>query len=373
MSDENKRLTPVWIVYVDGKRLDTKHEGALIKITVNDKLNGIGTCSLFFDNSFVKVRDEGLISFESEVSVHLGYKDSVNEVFFGEVTGFKIDLQEYGNEQLVVRLHSVLHNLDHGKHYCSYNEKAHSKIIAEIFEKYGIQAEVEQFGVKKAEIAQQNETDYDFLMKNAAQYGMFVYTKGKKVCVNQNITENKEDLIFEWGKSLVSVETREDISRLIDETTVIGLDMLKGESFVSKATLQDIPVQIGGGKMWNEHRRGPYHIETLSGHEILDSEEAKQIAIGNQQLNSFLYGKGIGKIEGNNKVFPGNRVSIKYIGEVFSGEYLIDSVFHSFDQRNGYKTEFTMMRNMMPGESTKKAEENKQKSEESMRNDIRAN
>lgn len=29
MADNNKHLTPVWIVYVDGKRLDTEHEGAL--------------------------------------------------------------------------------------------------------------------------------------------------------------------------------------------------------------------------------------------------------------------------------------------------------------------------------------------------------
>ena len=29
---ENKHLTPVWIVYVDGKRLDTDHEGALGQI-----------------------------------------------------------------------------------------------------------------------------------------------------------------------------------------------------------------------------------------------------------------------------------------------------------------------------------------------------
>ena len=34
MSNENKTLVPVWIVYVDGKRLDTKHEGALKKIVV---------------------------------------------------------------------------------------------------------------------------------------------------------------------------------------------------------------------------------------------------------------------------------------------------------------------------------------------------
>ena len=36
---ENKHLTPVWIVYVDGKRLDTDHEGALERIVIDDKLN----------------------------------------------------------------------------------------------------------------------------------------------------------------------------------------------------------------------------------------------------------------------------------------------------------------------------------------------
>jgi len=42
--DSNKHLTPVWIVYVEGKRLDTDHEGALERITVDDCLN---TESLF--------------------------------------------------------------------------------------------------------------------------------------------------------------------------------------------------------------------------------------------------------------------------------------------------------------------------------------
>lgn len=41
MADNNKHLTPVWIVYVDGKRLDTDHEGALKKIVVDNKLKFI--------------------------------------------------------------------------------------------------------------------------------------------------------------------------------------------------------------------------------------------------------------------------------------------------------------------------------------------
>ena len=74
---ENKHLTPVWIAYVDGKRLDTEHEGALRRVSVHQRLNGISTFSMVFDSSAVKLRDKGLISLESEISIHLGYKDDV--------------------------------------------------------------------------------------------------------------------------------------------------------------------------------------------------------------------------------------------------------------------------------------------------------
>ena len=47
---ENKHLTPVWIVYVDGERLDPMYEGALERIVIDDKLNGVGTGVLEFDS-----------------------------------------------------------------------------------------------------------------------------------------------------------------------------------------------------------------------------------------------------------------------------------------------------------------------------------
>ena len=54
---EEKHLTPVWIVYVDGKRLDTEHEGALQKIHMDDVLDGVGACTLEFDTSAVRIAE----------------------------------------------------------------------------------------------------------------------------------------------------------------------------------------------------------------------------------------------------------------------------------------------------------------------------
>ena len=87
MSSENKTLTPTWIAYVDGARLGWKHEGALKSIRIHDGLNSIGTASLVFDLPATDFDNDDVFSEGSEVSVHLGYKDDVEEVFSGEVTG----------------------------------------------------------------------------------------------------------------------------------------------------------------------------------------------------------------------------------------------------------------------------------------------
>ena len=65
---ENKHLTPVWIVYVDGERLDPMYEGALERIVIDDKLNGVGTGVLEFDSSMIKIRDSGTFSLEKMLS-----------------------------------------------------------------------------------------------------------------------------------------------------------------------------------------------------------------------------------------------------------------------------------------------------------------
>ena len=60
MADENKNLTPVWIAYVDGKRLSTDYEGALRKIYINDRLDFIGTASLL-----------ALLSINSQIKIEI--------------------------------------------------------------------------------------------------------------------------------------------------------------------------------------------------------------------------------------------------------------------------------------------------------------
>ena len=158
---ENKHLTPVWIVYVDGKRLDTDHEGALERIVIDDKLNGVGTGVLEFDSSMIKIRDSGTFSLESYVS--------------GEVTEFKGDFSEYGHERVKVVCKNCLHKLQNALQSLSFEAKSPAAVLKERLESYGLKGNIEPFGAVKHYFVESGLSDYEYLLQTARKYGKTVY------------------------------------------------------------------------------------------------------------------------------------------------------------------------------------------------------
>ena len=348
MSDENKTLTPVWIVYVDGKRLDTKHEGALKKIVVSDRLNGVGTFSLLFDVSAEKLLELGTFSLESQISIHLGYKDDVEEVFDGEITAFAGRFEEYGHEMVEVRGCNALYKLKHGRHFVSYENKTCSDVIKDIIENYSLTAEIDSFGASQLFASFEGNTDYDFVLKAAQRYGKDIYAYGSKVYVKDSIEVRSDEVIFEWGKSLISFYPVQDISELFSDCNSAGWDNMKCEGFAGNATVSDVTKKVGGSDDFTSCSKGGSGkwVNNIIDESLFDEEDAKNVALGSLQHNSYKFMTARGKAEGTYKLLPGMTVSIKYVGDTFSGDYITDSVTHEFNNVNGFTTSFTLKRNM---------------------------
>jgi phage protein D len=347
---ENKHLTPVWIIYVDGRRLDVAHEGALRRITITDRLNGISSFSIVFDTTEVKVREEGLFSLESEISIHLGYKDDIAEVFSGEVLAFRAIFPETGAEQLEVSGCSVLHKLAHAVRIHDFEEKTVSDIIRGIVDAYSLQLEMEDFGASWAFSSRQGCTDYKYLADCAAMYGKNFYAAGNKIYIGDEITVRTDEIIYEWGKSLITFEASQNIRNVISDIDYIGWDPQKEESLVGTAGLSDLAVKVGGSNDWTGISNGGNgkFKELQMEMALVDGENAKQLALGKLQRNSYAFCRASGSGEGNYKLRPGMRVTVKMVGESFVGDYIADTVTHLFDPGGGYSTGFTLKRNMCP-------------------------
>jgi len=346
--DENKHLTPVWIVYVDGGRLDTKYDGALQQIVINDTLNGISSFSLLFDTAEVKLQEKCPFSIGSEVSIHMGYKDDIEEVFKGEVHKFNCKFPEKGVEQFEITGSSVLQRLEHGKRYRSYENKTPDEIIKGILESYSLKADVEEMNVSHEFESEKNISDYKYVLENAKLHGKQVYADGTTVYIKDEVTIHDDEIIYELGKSLKSFDASQDVSKLFCGVEYIGWDSLKNESFAGNASFDDIPVKIGGDKNWSDviKGNGGKYVETRLDMSCKDTDEAKKLAAGLLQNDSYKFGYGHGTAEGEYKLRPGMRVLIKAVGEIFEGEYMAEVVTHCLSRQSGYSSEFILKRNM---------------------------
>lgn len=347
MSDKNKSLTPVWIVYIDGKRLSTDYEGALRKIYINDRLDFIGTASLLFDISAVDFDNDDVFVLGSEVSIHLGYKDDVEEVFVGEVTEFAPRFEEYNPLSMEVKLKTKLHKLKKGIKYKSFENKTPADIIKDIVSKYDLTVDVEEFGPEYSYTEQHNLSDYDYIVYLADKYGKSIYCYDNTVYVKTEITPTNDDVVLEWGKTLIKARTEIDIKKQLSAVTATGWDVMKCEGFAATATMKDVPLKIGGEYCWEDNSRGydSHKVTQLNSADFTDEAEAMEIAKAVILKRSLNFQTCEAKTEGNYHIRPGNRINIKYLGKESDGEYLVSSVEHTFNVQEGYFTTCHLKRN----------------------------
>ena len=347
MPGENRTLTPVWIAYVDGVRLGTGYEGALKRIYIHDRLDFAGTASLLFGSSPLDFCNDGTFTIGSEVSIHLGYKDDVQEVFAGEVTGFAPRLDEYSAPLMEVKIHSKLHRLDKGTRCASFEHKTPAGIIRDIVQGYNLKADVEDFGPEYNYIEQKNFTDYGYIMYLAGKYGKTVYCNRNTVHVKTEIAPTDDDVVLEWGKTIISARTRTDLAAQLSAVTATGWDMRKCAGFTATATMKDVPLKIGGEYCWEDNAKGydPHKVEQLSSGSFTDEEDALEVAKSVLLGRSLQFQSCDAKTEGSGHIRPGNRLTVKYLGKHSDGEYLVYSVEHDFSVQNGYFTTCHLKRN----------------------------
>ena len=117
--------------------------------------------------------------------------------------------------------------------------------------------------------------------------------------------------------------------------------------FAATATMKDIPLRIGGEYSWEDNSKGydPKRTEQITTEEILDEEDAAAVAKAYIQNRSFKFQSCDIKTQGNYRIKPGNRLTVKYVGKQSDGEYLIESVEHTLDMQGGFITRCHLIRN----------------------------
>ncbi len=129
--------------------------------------------------------------------------------------------------------------------------------------------------------------------------------------------------------------------------TATGWDMRKCSGFTATATMKDVPLKIGGEYCWEDNSKGydPHKVWPLSSGSFTDEKDAMEVARSVLLGRSLQFQSCEAKTEGNSRIRPGNRLTVKYLGKHSNGEYLVWSVEHDLSVQDGYFTTCHLKRN----------------------------
>ena len=206
---------------------------------------------------------------------------------------------------------------------------------------------MEDFGPEYNYIEQKNFTDHGYILYLAGKYGKSVCCHGNTVYVKTEITPTDDDVILEWGKTIISARTRTDLAAQLSAVAVTGWDMRKCAGFTATATMKDVPLKIGGEYCWEDNAKGydPHKVEQLCSGSFTDEKDAMEVARSVLLGRSMQFQSCDARTEGNSRIRTGNRLTVKYLGKHSDGEYLVYSVEHDFSVQDGYFTTYHLKRN----------------------------
>ena len=342
-----KTLVPTFIIHVNGSRLAAEKEADVKDITITEKIDAPSSFAITVSDIKREWADSDEFAEGSKIKITLGYKDEVEELMNGEITTISPVFKKGADNVLIIQGENYLHRLVRAKKTRSFTEMTDTDIIKQIADEAELSGDIEDVGSEHLFTMQKDQTDYDYLMEMAGKYDCKVWGQDEKLFFKKLEKDSGEDIVVEWGKTLLEFYPCLDTRGLITDVEVRGWDDKKSEAIIGTAAYNDITLKIGeddlGASIVKDNFGDTKRI--FVDQSIIDQKGADQDALDIITNNSMKYIMASGRCEGNNKIRAGGVIQINEVGGKFSGKYYINSVTHILSISAGYSTFFKLSRN----------------------------
>jgi uncharacterized protein len=319
----------------------------VIQITVDDTLDGAAVATIKLRDEHSKHSGAAKFKIGSELKIELGYLDpGVQEVFKGEITGWKGAFVRRGGQTLTIIAQCKFHRLRRNRRQKTFINMPCSTAVQQAAQAAGLTAECETTPVTQDVICQWNTSDADFILQRAKQHGMEVFVKDSKVVMRKPKLDDGAAATLKWHEELKSFTVVLSLEAQQKDLKVSAWDMKKKapvtktvkkgeERSMMGGTIQGAKASeaIAAGTTWNPR------ADTAVTQEHVDAFAEAMFA---QRSEKFVTGEG--SCEGNPAVLKGTVVQVEGIGNYLSGPYYVTRAIHTMLIGSGYTTTFRVKR-----------------------------
>ena len=294
----------------------------------------------------VKWIDDDLLKEGKTVALHMGYRDRMENLFTGEISGLEPEFKTTEAPVLTVRGYDRRHRLMQRRRTKSYLKMKDSDIASQIASEANLSPEVQDTKVTLEYVLQHNQTNLEFLKDRASRIGYDVFVTDNKLYFRPPDTAGSADITLRQEIELLEFYPRSTTLNQVEQVAVQGWNPKQKKEFVGKSRPGDVRGKMGastGPSVTQRAFDGTITVAVRS--PVSSQEEADALAAGllNEMALTYITAEGV--CIGRPDLRPGKMIKIEGIGQRFSGSYYVTSTEHSYLSSRGYRTAFTVRRN----------------------------
>lgn len=344
-------LSPEFRLRINNVELSQRAKADLISLSVLDDVEATGMFSfkLFcWDGAEMRVKwiDDDLFSEGNVVEIEMGYRDNLESLFQGEITGIEPDFPNEEAPTLTVRGYDRRHRLMGRRKTRTFLNMKDSDIASQIAGEWSLSPEVEDTEVTLDYVLQNNQTDFLFLQERARRIGYEVSATDRTLRFQSPQNEGNGALTLRREVDLLEFSVRLSTIGQVEEVIVQGWNPSDKTEFVANSV-------AGNERPMRGADSGPTRVrsvfsgssDTAVNTPVQSQSEADQLANGRLREIALRYIEGYGVCIGRTDLRAGQLIEIEGLGTRFSGSYYVTSTEHSYKPNTGYRTSFSVRRN----------------------------
>lgn len=356
--------TPGFRIVVCGRDLMRDDLVAVSQVEADLVLGATGNFSFTVVNSFDDDQHAfrtgtgqplfAVLTIGAEVEIYMGYgdlqaSDPATATLRGMITEVTTGFAEGGAPEVIVTGHDTGFPLTVGKNTGSWQQKTDSDVVSLIATSANLDSIVVSTTETRAQIEQNQESDFEFLQKLATRNSFQVYVRNKTLYFGPPDAQRDGILTLNWGESLLSFKPQMNVASQVAAVEVHGWDIQNNQAIIGRANAGDedmrAPNETSAGQLLQQIL--PRKPTLILRQPVFTQAEADSRAKGalNELAQKFVTGEG--ECIGLPELLPDTNITLGKLGDPFSRTYYVEKTTHKVDG-SGYRTRFSIKATTMP-------------------------
>ncbi|HEV2761447.1 MAG TPA: hypothetical protein VGV38_00535 [Pyrinomonadaceae bacterium] len=337
------------VIKVDGEEKESLGATLLMSMFVEETTLGLFRCEAHFSNWGPKddrtdflLFDRQTVDFGKQFAVELGPPGSSKEIFSGRITGLEAQFPPQRAPELTVLAEDRFQDLRMERRTRTFEDVSDADVFKQIASQHGLTAEVDVDGPTYRVLAQVNQSDLAFLRERAAAVDAELWIEGNKLRAQARTRRNAGTVTLTYGQNLLEFGVLADLAHQRTSVRVSGWDVGGKNAIDEEAGESVISAELDGKRSGASvlSQALSERKERVSSAVPLSQTEARTMAESRYRERARRFVSGRGATDGNPSIRVGSVLDMKGLGDLFDGKYYVTLARHTFDLRDGYRTNF---------------------------------